>query len=308
MNTLISMLTSAISTSACLTYASVGEIVSERCGILNLGLEGVMLMGAVFAYTTAYKTGSLWLALLAALGVGLLIGAVFAFLTVTLRANQVVCGLALVTLGTGLSGFIGKGVAGTTLSVRFSKVAIPLLSKIPVIGPIFFEQDLMVYGLYILVPLVTFFLYRTGPGLRLQALGENPGALDAAGVPVTKLRYLYVMAANAIVALGGAYMTLAFTPTWIENITAGNGWIAAALVIFSFWNPVLATLGALFFGLINVAALRVQLMGVPIPSFFISMLPYICTVLVLILSAAGFGKRMNSAPKSLGAAYDREAR
>ena len=308
MNAVVSVFTSAISTAACLTYGSVGEIIGERSGILNLGLEGVMLVGAVMAYTTAYHTQSLALAVLVALVSGLVIGLIFAFLTVTLRANQVVCGLALVTFGTGASGFIGKSVAGTSLACRFEKTAIPVLSDIPVIGPIFFQQDLLVYALYILVPAVAFYLYRTGPGLRLQALGENPGALDAAGVPTTRLRYFYVCIANAIVSMGGAYMVLSFTPTWIENITAGNGWIASALVIFSFWNPILATLGALFFGLVNVLALRLQLTGIPIPSFFVSMLPYLCTILVLILSAAGFGRKLSRAPKSLGSAYDREAR
>ena len=237
-----------------------------------------------------------------------MVGLVFAFMTVTLQANQVVCGLALVTLGQGLSGFIGKSVGGTTLAVKFQKVAIPVLSEIPFVGQVFFNQDLMVYGLYFLVPLRYIFIFKTGPGLRLRALGENPAALDAAGTPVYALRYVYAMAGTAIVALGGAYMTLAFTPTWIDNITAGNGWIAAALVIFSFWNPIYAALGSVFFGLINVLSLRLQLTGVGIPTFFISMLPYVCTIAVLIISAMGFGKKLSQAPKALGSYYDREAR
>ena len=166
----------------------------------------------------------------------------------------------------------------------------------------------MVYGLYLLIPLLYFFLFKTGPGLRLRALGENPAALDAAGVRIYLLRYVYAMVGTAIVSLGGAYMTLAFTPTWIDNITAGNGWIAAALVIFSFWNPLYAALGSVFFGAINVLALRLQLIGVPIPSFFISMLPYVCTIAVLILSALSFGGKLTKAPKALGTYYDREAR
>lgn len=308
MGTIISVFTSAISTAACLTYGSVGEIVSERSGVLNLGLEGVMLIGAVLSYTTAYYTQSLLLAILVALLSGLVIGFIFAFLTVTLRANQVVCGLALVTFGTGFSGFVAKSIAGTSLTCRFKKIALPFLSDIPFIGPVLFQQDMLVYLLYLLVPVVTFYIYRTGPGLRLRALGDNPGALDAAGIPTTRLRYCYVCVANAIVSMGGAYMVLAFTPTWTENVTAGNGWIASALVIFSFWNPVFATLGALFFGIVNVLALRLQLIGIPIPSFFVSMLPYLCTIFVLILSAAGFSKKLSHAPKSLGSFYDREAR
>ena len=305
MDTVVSVLASAIATSAALMYASTGEILTERSGTLNLGLEGVMLVGAVMAYVTAYHTQSLALSVLVALAVGALVGLVFAFMTVTLQANQVVCGLALVTLGSGLSGFIGKDVGGTTLPVSFQKVAIPGLSDIPILGEIFFQQDLMVYGLYILVPLLYLFLFKTGPGPRLRALGENPAALDAAGVRVYLLRYLYAMAGTAIVSLGGAYTTLAFTPTWIDNITAGNGWIAAALVIFAFWNPLYAALGSIFFGLINVLALRLQLTGVPIPSFFISMLPYVCTIAVLVLSALGREGRLSKAPKALGSYYDR---
>lgn len=308
MNAIAAVLASAIATSASLMYASTGEILVERSGTLNLGLEGVMLMGAVMSYLAVYHTQSLLLGIAVALLVGAFVGLIFAFMTVTLRANQVVCGLALVTLGGGLSGFIGKSVGGTTLAVKFEKVLIPVLGDIPVIGEIFFRQDLMVYGLYILVPLLYVFLFKTGPGLRLRALGENPAALDAAGVRVYLLRYLYAMAGTAIVALGGAYMTLAFTPTWIDNITAGNGWIAAALVIFSFWNPLYAALGSVFFGLINVLALRLQLTGIPIPSFFISMLPYLCTILVLILSALRRNGRLSAAPKALGSYYDREAR
>ena len=308
MDTIASILASAIATSASLMYASSGEILTERSGTLNLGLEGVMLMGAVMAYTTAYHTQSLALGILAALITGMLVGLAFAFMTVTLQANQVVCGLALVTLGTGLSGFIGKSIGGTTLPVSFQKIEIPVLAHIPFFGKVFFHQDLMVYGLYLLIPLLYFFLFKTGPGLRLRALGENPAALDAAGVRIYLLRYVYAMVGTSIVSLGGAYMTLAFTPTWIDNITAGNGWIAAALVIFSFWNPLYAALGSVFFGAINVLALRLQLIGVPIPSFFISMLPYVCTIAVLILSALSFGGKLTKAPKALGTYYDREAR
>ena len=165
MDMIASILASAIATSASLMYASTGEILTERSGTLNLGLEGVMLMGAVMAYTTAYHTQSLALGILAALLTGTVVGLIFAFMTVTLQANQVVCGLALVTLGSGLSGFIGKGIGGTTLAVSFQKTAIPVLCDIPFLGKIFFRQDLMIYGLYLLVPLLYFFVFKTGVGL-----------------------------------------------------------------------------------------------------------------------------------------------
>ena len=308
MDTIASILASAIAASASLMYASTGEILTERSGTLNLGLEGVMLMGAVMAYTTAYHTQSLALGILAALVTGMLVGLAFAFMTVTLQANQVVCGLSLVTRGSGLSGFIGKSIGGTTLPVSFQKIAVPGLCDLPFFGKVLFRQDPMVYALYLLVPLLYIFLFKTGPGLRLRALGENPAALDAAGIRVYFLRYVYAMAGTAIVAVGGAYVTLAFTPTWIDNITAGSGWIAAALVIFAFWNPLYAALGSVLFGTVNVLSLRLQMTGVPIPSFFISMLPYVCTIAVLILSALSLGGRLAKAPKALGSYYDREAR
>ena len=308
MDRIAAILASALSMAAPLIYASVGEILSERSGTLNLGLEGVMLMGAVMGYRTAYVTHSLTLALLAALGTGALLGLLFAFLTVTLQANQVVSGLALVILGTGASGFIGYSVTGTTLPHGFQKIAIPVLSKIPVLGTVLFRQNAMIYLLYILVPAITVYIYKTNPGLRLRALGEDPGTLDAAGLNVYAMKYAYTTVGMAIVALGGAYMTLAYTSTWIENITAGNGWIASALVIFAFWNPALAALGSVFFGLVSVLALRVQISNTQIPSFFISMLPYICTVLVLLISSSGFSRKLGAAPRSLGTYYDREER
>jgi ABC-type uncharacterized transport system permease subunit len=289
-------------------YASTGEILSERGGVLNLGLEGVMLVGAIAAYSTAYRTHSLALAILAALIAGLFVGLLFAFMVITLQANQVVCGLALVTLGEGLSGFIGKSVAGTSLPCSFGKLPIPLLSKIPFFGEIFFNQNIMVYALYLLVPVIYFYIFRTGFGLKLRATGENPAAMDAAGINVFLIRYMHTTVGTGITAIGGAYMTLAFTPTWMDNITAGNGWIAAALVIFSFWNPLLAVLGSVLFGVINVFALRLQLSGVAIPSFFISMLPYICTIAVLMFSSLRAGRRLTQAPGALGTYYDREAR
>lgn len=295
-------------TAAPLLYASLGELLSERSGILNLGLEGVMLIGAITGYMTGLNTGNLWLGVLVALLAGAIVGLVYAFLTVTMQANQTVCGLALVTVGTGISGFLGKSVYGHTSEVVFSKIAIPGLSKIPVIGPILFNQNALVYILFILVPVITFYIYKTRAGLTLRALGENPAALDAVGFHVYALRYLHVIIGCALVSLGGAYITLAYTPNWNTGMTAGKGWIAAALVIFSGWRPVQAMLGAILFGGVEVMGLRLQLMGVNISSFFISMLPYICTVVVLVLSTGSFRKKKSPAPAALGQHYDREAR
>jgi simple sugar transport system permease protein len=190
----------------------------------------------------------------------------------------------------------------------FVKVSIPGLSKIPILGPILFTQDYMVYALYILVPLATLFIAKTRPGLKLRALGEDPAVLDAAGLNVYGMRYLYVILGSAIVACGGAYVTLAYTPSWVDGITAGKGWIASALVIFSGWNPTRAALGALLFGGVEVIGLRLQSAGVAVPSYFLSMLPYVCTIIVLILSTGNFIKKRTQPPASLGKSYDREAR
>ncbi len=309
MNAVIAVLCSTITAAGAIIYASLGEILVERSGISNLGLEGVMLMGAVSGYIVAVNTSSLFLAILAVLGVGALIGLFYAICTVSFRANQIVCGLALVTLGTGMSGFLGKSYAGIVTGVSFQKVPIPVLSKIPWIGTILFNQDLMIYGIYLLVPVMMVFIYKTRTGMKLRALGENPAAIDVAGGNVFLLRYIYTIVGTAIVALGGAYVTLAYTPSWYDQITAGVGWIAAALVIFSQWNPIKAFLGALLFSGVSAIGIRMQVSGINIPSFFISMLPYLCTVIVLTFSTGNFRNvRHSAAPAMLGKPYDREAR
>lgn len=169
-------------------------------------------------------------------------------------------------------------------------------------------QLTLIYALYLLVPALYFYIFKTGGGLRLRAVGDNPAAMDAAGVNVFRLRYLYTTIGTAIVAVGGAYLTMAHTTTYIDNVTAGDGWIASALVIFAFWNPLLAALGSFFFGIVTIISLRLQLSDVPVSSFFISMLPYVCTILVLIVSSTGLGKKLGHAPRSLGVCYDREQR
>lgn len=306
---LISQILSAtLNTCPPILYASLGEILSQRSGILNLGLEGIMLIGAVTGFMASIKSESLLIAILVAMLAGGIVGLVYAFLTVTLRANQTVCGLAMVTVGSGLSGFLGKSVSGFTSVVSFQRLAIPGLSQIPIIGPILFNQNVLVYVLYVLAPLAHFFIFKTRPGLKLRALGENPAALDAVGIRVYALRYLYVIVGCAIVAVGGAYITLAYTPSWILGITAGKGWIAAALVIFASWKPLNAAMGALLFSGLEVIGTRLQTMGVNVSSFFINMLPYIFTVIVLVLSTGNFRSKKSPVPAALGQPYDREAR
>lgn len=306
---LVSVLTSVIAGAVPLLYACVGEIFSQRAGIMNLGLEGVMLIGAVTGYSVGLDTGNMFAAVAAVIGSGALVGLAYSILTITLKANQTVSGLALVTLGTGISGFVGKAVVGVSSPYGISEIAIPGLSQIPVIGPVFFEQDPLVYILYIFVPLSAFYMMRTKPGIILRALGENPGALDADGYPVIGLRYLYTTLGCVLTALGGAYMTLVSTRFWNDSMTAGQGWIASALVIFSMWNPLIAIGGAVLFSGVNVMTNYLPMFLPDVPTFFLEMLPYICTIIVLIISTGSFVKnRHSSQPAMLTVPYDREER
>lgn len=305
---IISILAAAITAGTPILYAALGEILAERAGVLNLGLEGMMLVGAVSGFMTAVKTSNPWLGVLAALLAGGVLALVHAFLTIHLRANQVVSGLALTIFGTGLSAFLGKPLIGIPAPQTFKPVAIPVLAQIPILGPVVFQQDYLVYLSYLLVPLLWFFLYRTRPGLHLRAVGENPAAADAMGVGVYALRYMYVAIGGMLAGVAGAYLSLAYAPTWLENMTAGRGWIAIALVIFAMWDPVRALLGSYLFGGVDALGFRIQAVGALIPSFFLNMLPYIFTILVLILATRQGSRRGALGPGALGLPYDREER
>lgn len=304
---IVAVLATAITAGTPLLFASLGELITERAGILNLGVEGIMLTGAVSGFICAYNTGSPWLGVLMAAGVGMLIALIHAFLTITLRANQVVSGLAITLFGTGLSSFIGKAYVGKILSSSFKSFTIPGLSDIPYIGPIVFKHDALVYLSYILVIVVYWYIYKTTPGLKMRALGENPAAADAMGINVFALRYMYVLLGGALCGIAGAYLSLAYAPSWLENMTAGRGWIAVALVIFALWNPVRAMLGAYLFGGIDALGFHLQVVGVPISVFLLNMLPYIFTIVVLVLVLVVKKGRI-AAPAALGVAYNREER
>lgn len=303
-----SICAAAIVYAVSILYAAIGETFSQRAGIMNLGVEGIMLMGAVSGFLTVYSTNNLVLALLAVILVGALLGLVFAFLTITLRADQTVCGMAFLIFGSGLSGFIGKNVTGIASAVKFEKIDIPLLSKIPVIGDIFFKQDLLVYLIYLIVPLSIFYIYRTRPGMILRALGENPAAVDAAGINVFALRYAYVIFGCAMTAISGACISLSYTNFWNEGMTGGKGWIAFSLVAFSGWNPAGAALGALLFGAISILGINMQIYLPGIPSQFYGMLPYVATVVALILTTGNFRRKHTEEPAALCQKYDREDR
>ncbi|HBT47029.1 MAG TPA: ABC transporter permease [Peptococcaceae bacterium] len=305
----VAALAAAIIAGTPILYAAVGEIIAERAGVLNLGVEGMMLVGAVTGFMAAANTANPWLGFVVAMLASGAMAAVFAFLTVTLRSNQVVTGLALTLFGTGLSGFMGKPYVGVALPVTFKPVAVPGLSEIPVLGPIFFRNDPLVYITYILVPLAWYYLYHTRPGLNLRAVGENPGAADALGVNVFAVRYLHVIIGGMLAGAGGAYLSLAYAPSWLENMTAGRGWIAVALVIFAVWNPLRALLGAYLFGGVDSLVYTLQAAtSISIPSFFLKMLPYILTIIVLVLATRQTVVKHIGAPGALSIPYDREER
>ncbi|RYD02027.1 hypothetical protein N752_26610 [Desulforamulus aquiferis] len=245
---IIIIMATAITAGTPILFAALGEILTERSGILNLGVEGMMLVGAVSGFAFAISFGNPWIGVLGAMLAGGLMALIHAFLTVTMQANQVVTGLALTLFGTGLSGFLGKPFIGIPLENSFKPVSLGILGDIPYLGPIFFQQDPLVYLSYILVPVLWLLIYKTRAGLNLRAVGENPASADSLGVSVYRVRYIYVVMGGMLAGLGGAYLSIAYAPTWLEHMTAGRGWIAVALVIFATWNPVRLCLVAIFSG------------------------------------------------------------
>ncbi|MDF1500401.1 MAG: ABC transporter permease [Anaerolineales bacterium] len=310
---IVSILIITIRAGTSLLYATLGEIYTERVGILNLGVEGIMMMGAATAFAVSYHSGSAWIGLLGAVLVGGLLALIHAFLSNTMRADQVVSGLALTIFGTGLASFMGQrlGPGGTTMvglqGPKFVRTPLPLLSDIPILGPSFFNQDVLTYGLYLLLPLLWFFLYRTQPGLHLRAVGEKPLAADAMGVPVIRTRYIYTIFGGMLMGVAGAHLSLGYLQGWADNITGGRGWIAIALVIFATWDPLRAVIGAMLFGGINAIQFRMQAAGTTIPAPFLNMMPYIFTIVVLVIITwwEAISKRLG-APAALGLPYARE--
>ena len=306
--TLILLLATAVTAGTPLLFAALGELLCEKSGNLNLGVEGMMLIGAVSGFAVAYTTANPWLGVVAAMLAGGGLALVHAFLTITLRASQVVSGLALTLFGTGLASYLGKGFVGLPLANSFGKVPVPILSELPVLGKIFFQHDMLIYLGFVLTVVIGLYLYRTRWGLSLRAVGENPAAADAMGVPVYWYRYLHVWLGGVLAGLGGAYLSLAYVPTWLENMTAGRGWIAVALVIFACWRPGRLLLGAYVFGGLDVLGFRLQSIGVTVSPFFLKMLPYIFTVIVLIVITRSAMQKRVGAPGGLGLPYDREER
>ncbi|MDI3516493.1 MAG: ral nucleoside transport system permease protein [Thermotogota bacterium] len=301
----ISVATAAVRSGTPLLYATLGEILTERSGVLNIGLEGIMLMGAITGFAVVYSTGNLLLAVLMAMVMGAIFGALHAFFSVTLRVNQVVTGLAIAMLGKGLSGFWGKSYIGV-VAPRFEKLPIPVLKDIPFLGPVFFNHDILVYITYLLVPFLWFFIYRTSAGLTLRAVGEAPEAADAKGINVFAHRYFYTIIGGALTALGGAYLSLAYASMWIENMTAERGWIAVALVVLSTWDPVKAILFSYLFGGIDALQFYLQVSGTTVSAHILKMLPYLATVIAVVFTSREKVRKLINAPTALGIPFSRE--
>lgn len=302
---LVAMLAVAVAAGTTVVIAATGEIVAERAGVLNLGLEGMMLVGAVAGFMAVNASGNLVVAVLTALAAGAVLGLLHAFLTVSLRANQIVAGLALTIFGAGLSALVGQDVVGIPARDTFSRLAIPVLSDIPVVGRVLFQQNLLVYLGYVLTIVLWYLLSRTRVGLHLRAVGENAATADAMGVSVTGFRYGAVVFGGALAGLAGAYLSLALTPGWNEGMTAGRGWIAIGLVIFARWNPLLAVVGGYLFGLMESLNFQAQAVGINISPFFLGMLPYLFTVLAVVVASLTGARRLG-APADLGTPYERE--
>ncbi|MBA3041980.1 MAG: ABC transporter permease [Alphaproteobacteria bacterium] len=293
------ILLTVITASTPLVIAAMGELVTERSGVLNLGVEGMMIIGAVCAFAVAQLSGSP----LIGVGAGILAGAVFsllfAFLTLTLVANQVATGLALTILGLGVSGMLGESFVGVP-GVKLQPIAIPLLADIPFLGPLLFRQDLIFYLSILLVVGVNWFLFRTRSGLKLRAIGDNHGSAHTLGIHVIRTRYLAVLFGGACAGLAGAQLSLVYTPQWVENMSAGRGWIALALVVFASWRPWRVLAGGYLFGAVTIGQLHAQAFGIGLPSQLLSALPYAATIVVLVIISQNRRTTLINTPASLG--------
>jgi ABC-type uncharacterized transport system permease subunit len=295
----VAILASTVGAATPLVYAALGDLVAERAGVLNLGVEGMMLVGAVCGFSVGIATGSLVLAYLAAAAAGMMLALLFAVLTLSLQSNQVATGLALTLFGVGASAFAGRSLVGLALA-RVPAVRFPVLTELPVLGELLFHYDLLVYTSLLLCVAVTWFLQRTRLGLRLRAVGESPQVAHALGEPVVLIRYAAVIFGGAMSGIAGAYLSTALTPMWAEGMSAGRGWIALALVVFGTWRPWRVVGGAYLFGAVTVLQLYAQGLGVQLPSQFLAMLPYVATIVVLVVICRDPKTIMLNQPAALG--------
>jgi len=314
---LVVVIASGIAYGTPLLFAALGELLAERSGVLNLGVEGMMLVGAVMGFWAVQNIGgpgstTLVLAVLVAALAGGAVALLFAFLVITLRANQIVSGLALTIFAgaAGLSSYLGNdlGLSDAPAKHQFQPVDPFGLADVPILGPIVFGQTWLVYASWAVVALTALYLTRTRPGLNVRAVGESPQSADAMGISVSAYRYAHVVAGGALAGVGGACFSLALTPQWVTGLTGGAGWIAIALVIFAFWRPELCLVGAYFFGAFQALPFTLQARGVTIAPELFQALPYVMTVVVLVIVSSGIAKRRLGAPGALGVPFVREER
>lgn len=304
-DTIMNILVATVAAGTPLVYAALGELIVEKSGVLNLGVEGMMLVGAISGFITMAKTGSILLAVSCGMLAGALMSLVFAILTLTLMANQVASGLALTIFGTGLSAFMGIEYTSVALSV-VPEIHIPVLSNIPIIGRLVFSYDILIYMSLVLLAGVLWFLYKTKAGLILKAIGESPKSGHALGFPVIGIRYLAVLFGGAMAGIGGTYLAVAYTPMWVEGMVAGRGWVSLALVVFATWRPARVMIGAYLFGGVTIIQFHIQGFGFEIPSQVLSMLPYLATIIVLVLISRDKKLIRLNSPASLGLTFHPE--
>lgn len=302
------IIVAAISGGTTLLFAVLGGILNEKSGITNLGTEGIMLVGAVMSAIMFIQTQNLLLTLVVALVGSGILGLVHAFLCITLRTNQIVSGLAITLFGTGFSAYIGKSVAGMPIPAKIPTLDLSLLSGIPFFGQIFSQLNIFIWFSIVLSILLYFYMYKTSWGLHLKAVGDNPSTSDAMGISVVGTRYFHVIAGAMLMGMAGFYLVMVYSPAWIEGMTSGRGWIAIALIIFARWNPIYALFGAYFFGGLDSLGFRMQLFDLGIPSYFLKMIPYIATIVVLMFIGWKNRNKPSIEPQSLGTPYFREQR
>ncbi len=295
----------AVGTAAPLLLAAIGETVIERSGVLNLGVEGMMLVAAMTAFWGSTSFGNAWYGILIAALVTGVVGAIYALLTVSLACDQVVAGLALNILAFGLTSYLGRKLVGVAPSEVLGPMPLPVLSNLPAVGVIFFRQPIMAYVSFLFVPLVSLCLFATHWGLNLRAVGESPDTADAAGISVIGYRYFATIAGATIIGLAGAHLSTSIAPAWTDNLTAGRGWIALALVIFGSWNPFRVLYGALLFGVVEALSFHAQALNLPISSYALQAMPYLFTVAALALGAHYRRRRRLGAPAALGLFWQR---
>jgi simple sugar transport system permease protein len=299
---LVGILASGIRLATPYLYAAIGETFGQRSGVLNLGVEGQMLLGAFAAFYVALISGNLWLGVLAALIVGAVMGLAMAFVTVNLHAQQGISGIGFYLFGLGMSDLLFQKLLGKVVTINgFPKIYIPVLSAVPGLGDIFFKQSLLVYGAYLLVPLAWFVLNKTTLGLKIRSVGENPDAADSLGVSVARVRYFTIILGGALSGIAGASLSISLLNVFQQNMTSGLGFIAVALVYFGAWRPVGVLIGALLFSMVNSLQLWIQVLGIPIPSDIAVMMPYVLTIIVLVVSVSRV-----RAPSALTRPFERE--